>query len=134
MPLASLVDLFFVLSGFVLMPSLAASEKERFGFFKKRLLRFYSVLIPAFLFFVFLNYVDFEGGKFTLTNYSITQIVGAFFLLQMFYAKCVWVLGVLWSLSAELLVNVNVAFHNVTNILFCGVKWKAKDKKRGREG
>jgi peptidoglycan/LPS O-acetylase OafA/YrhL len=82
-PLASLVDPFFVLSGFVLMPSLAASEKERFSFFKKRLLRFYSVLIPAFLIFVFFQYVDFQGGTFTLTNYSIIQIVGAFF-----FCKC----------------------------------------------
>jgi len=105
-PLASLVDLFFVLSGFVLMPSLAASGKARFLFFKKRLVRFYSVLIPAFFIFVFFYSVVFEGGKFLLINYSITQIVGAFFLLQFCYSKCVSVLSPLWSLSAELFVNL----------------------------
>lgn len=41
-----------------------------------------------------------------MTTFSITQIVGAFLLLQMFYYKCFWVLAPLWSLSAELLVNL----------------------------
>jgi len=105
-PLASLVDLFFVLSGFVLMPSIAVSRASRFDFLKKRLLRFYSVLTPAVIAVVLLNYINLGRGPSPVNIHSTTQIVGAFLLLQIFYTNSVWVLIPLWSLSAELFVNL----------------------------
>ena len=105
-PLASLVDLFFVLSGFVLMPSIAVSRASRFDFLKKRLLRFYSVLTPAVIAVVLLNYINLGRGPSPVNIHSTTQIVGAFLLLQIFYTNSVWVLIPLWSLSAELFVKL----------------------------
>ena len=105
-PLASLVDLFFVLSGFVLMPSLSVSGASKIDFLKKRFIRFYSVLTPAVIAVAFLNYIDLGRGPSPVNVHSAIQIVGAFLLLQVFYTNSVWVLVPLWSLSAELFVNL----------------------------
>jgi peptidoglycan/LPS O-acetylase OafA/YrhL len=105
-PLASLVDLFFVLSGFVLMPSLSVSRASKIDFLKKRFIRFYSVLAPAIIAVVLLNYINLGRGPSPVNVHSAIQIAGAFLLLQVFYTNSVWVLIPLWSLSAELFVNL----------------------------
>jgi len=64
------------------------------------------VLTPAVIAVVLLNYTNFGRGPSPVNVHSTTQIVGAFLLLQIFYTNSVWVLIPLWSLSAELFVNL----------------------------
>ena len=105
------VDFFFVLSGFVLFPSLPQSFKG-FGrtsgrFVLNRILRFWPMLIAV----VALIWVLYRIGQSTEfaqpdPNYSDETFVQAFFLTQLFNAGAIGMNWALWSLSAEWFGNL----------------------------
>jgi peptidoglycan/LPS O-acetylase OafA/YrhL len=103
-------DFFFVLSGFVLakyFDSRTSTLSYR-GFVAKRLVRFYPLALVALasslvIAFVLANTGTAGGWP---TYLSAPSIFFAALLLQVFYAPSVFVMSPLWSLSAELLVNL----------------------------
>jgi peptidoglycan/LPS O-acetylase OafA/YrhL len=107
-----LVDFFFVLSGFVLQPSLpTASESRRqqtWHFIARRFIRFWPMVV-AVLVFRFALWVQWElrdqpdvafGHSPALTHLP-TSLVGAGLLLQIIVPSAAQWNGALWSLSAE---------------------------------
>jgi len=101
------VDLFFVLSGFVLAPQLLlrskGSSKE---FIVKRVLRLWPMLIPAFIILVATEMVPVIHKSLHATSHAPLQYVCAFLLLQIFSGTLIPILTPLWSLSAEWFVNL----------------------------
>jgi peptidoglycan/LPS O-acetylase OafA/YrhL len=104
----SFVDFFFVLSGFVLAPSILSLAKGgKKKFFVSRIIRLYPMLIPVFITLILVQKVPFLSEN--LTGFPSTEplaFLGAFLLLQVFWAAIIPVYTPLWSLSAELFANL----------------------------
>jgi peptidoglycan/LPS O-acetylase OafA/YrhL len=114
------VDFFFVLSGFVLYPSIPKSfvgfGRTSLKFVLNRILRFWPMLIAV----VALIWVLYRIGQSTQyatpdPNYSDQTFIQAFFLTQLFNAGAIGMNWALWSLSAEW-------FGNLTYIPLAAVK------------
>jgi len=107
-----LVDLLFVLSGFVLYPALYSQKRyssKKFIF--SRILRIYPMLISVFvLYFLIYGNISFFGKVSGFAQPNLIETVGAFFLLQIFWGATIPVSTVLWSLSAEWFVNLLAVF------------------------
>jgi len=99
-----MVDFFFVLSGFVLSKQIQAMSQSLITlnqFIRKRAIRIYPAL---FVFFLVSSILEiFQKGKFDLRSISI--ILGASLLLQVFSPVFLGTNIPLWSLSVELSVN-----------------------------
>jgi len=122
------VEFFFVLSGFVLLPTLKnLSELKTYDRYKSgatwiklRVVRFWTVLIPALtilLVFETTEYViEKHSGNFgaapSLFPGSLNALVGAIFLIQVFYENSLMWHGPAWSLSVEVWVNVIAVIFN----------------------
>jgi peptidoglycan/LPS O-acetylase OafA/YrhL len=104
------VDFFFVLSGFVLSPSLVSTKTNtKKKFILNRLTRLFPMIVMFFIAMLAPKII-----KLLLPHYnlpvdghtpSLFIYFGAFFLLQIFYAPFMQVNVPLWSLSAEMFVN-----------------------------
>ena len=104
----SFVDFFFVLSGFVLAPSILSLAKgSRKKFLVSRILRLYPMLIPVFITLILVQKVPFIS-EYLVGSPSTEPLVflGAFFLLQIFWGATITVSMPLWSLSAEWFTNL----------------------------
>jgi len=106
-----LVDFFFVLSGFVLQPSMPQSF-QRFGrsaskFILQRILRFWPMLI-AVTYVTWLIYRIQQSDPNTLPDegHSDKMFIQSFLLLQLFNAAAIGMNWALWSLSAEWFGNL----------------------------
>jgi peptidoglycan/LPS O-acetylase OafA/YrhL len=105
------VDFFFVLSGFVLSPSISRyANLSKKKFIVIRILRFYPTLIIMFFFIIFFERVPLVRDTFDVPVNGIFTYFGAFFLLQIFYAPFTNLNSPLWSLSAEFWVNIMAIF------------------------
>lgn len=112
-----LVDFFFVLSGFVLAPSLRNSDHTfRRKFLLSRAIRLYPMLIPVFIAIIVLEKVPAISRNLT-QNTSITtnSMLGAILLLQIFLPSTIYLNVPLWSLSAEWFVNILAASVRLEN-------------------
>jgi peptidoglycan/LPS O-acetylase OafA/YrhL len=118
-----LVDFFFVLSGFVLWPSMPANAvklgRQSWVFVLKRIFRFWPLTIAALVISLVginlhrqinlmhgsydLPYGSFVGMKPADINVTL---VGAFLLLQIIISSAISLNAPLWSLSAEWLTNL----------------------------
>jgi peptidoglycan/LPS O-acetylase OafA/YrhL len=107
---ASFVDFFFVLSGFVLAPSILSLAKgARKKFIVSRILRLYPMLIPFFITLIIFQKVPFISEQ--LSGFPSTgplAFLGALLLLQIFWSATIPVSSQLWSLSAEWFTNLIV--------------------------
>ncbi len=121
------VDFFFVLSGFVLAPSLLSTNFNNKYFIKKRLLRFWPSLIPVFLFTILKDFskqhVEVIRVQSNTDSLKMPLIyVGSFLLLQIFSVILISVNVPLWSLSAEFFVNIFASIiSNIKNIAKVGI-------------
>jgi len=102
------VDFFFVLSGFVLAPTLlnvsAGSTKK---FIVVRLLRLFPMLIPIFITLLIMQQLSFFARNLHVLNQTpLVNYLGAFLLLQIFWASTIHLNTPLWSLSAEWFINL----------------------------
>jgi peptidoglycan/LPS O-acetylase OafA/YrhL len=102
------VDFFFVLSGFVLSNSLMNSDKNIKRFIKSRIMRLYPAIFVAFIIILATRYTFLERTT-TASHYDLKDYVLAFFLLQAFIWNLYPICIPLWSLSAELFVNIFAA-------------------------
>lgn len=117
------VDFFFVLSGFVLWPSMPHSGKQlgraSAVFITKRIFRFWPLAVTSLLLALFL--LDWERNVLVAQdNFNppygslaglpqderVHILVFAFLLLQVFLAAAIAINVPLWSLSAEWIANV----------------------------
>ena len=110
-PLYLCVDLFFVLSGFVLFPIYPNQlDMQSVGnFIKKRALRFWPMSIAALLFSVIWIMQQSNTGNIALDKYGddpAISFLGALLLLQIFSATATQWIVPLWSLSAEWITNL----------------------------
>lgn len=105
------VDFFFVLSGFVLQPSMPQNF-DKFGrssarFILQRILRFWPMLIAVTaLTWVIYRIQQSDPEVWPDPNYSDSNFRASFFLLQMFIASAIGMNWALWSLSAEWFGNL----------------------------
>lgn len=97
------VDFFFVLSGFVLFPSLECDTPKKF--LVKRLLRLYPMILTTFTFLILLKLL-FTAMFPSVNTFSFGNILGAIILLQVFNLDFLAPNVPLWSLSAEIFVNL----------------------------
>lgn len=105
------VDFFFVLSGFVLQPSLPQNFKK-FGrtslrFVLNRILRFWPMLIAV----TFVTWAIYRIGQSDPSslpdgNYSDHNFMYSFFLMQIIIPSAIGMNWALWSLSAEWFGNL----------------------------
>jgi peptidoglycan/LPS O-acetylase OafA/YrhL len=101
-----LVDFFFVLSGFVLGPSIVLTDTEsRIYFIKKRIIRIYPILIPVVSVMYLMNEVYYFQVRLGTSSYPIYYYLGTFFLIHLFFAPIIPMNTPLWSLSSEMFVN-----------------------------
>ena len=106
-----LVDFFFVLSGFVLQPSMPASFKG-FGrssikFILNRILRFWPMLIAVLgVTWIIYRIRQSDPDVWPDPNFTDGMFIQAFFLLQIFNAAVIAMNWPLWSLSAEWFGNL----------------------------
>jgi len=101
------VDFFFVLSGFVLAPSLA--KENGFSarkFITKRLMRLYPILVPVFITLIASEKIPLLSRKLHSNPHPFVNYLGAFLLLQIFWGSLLHINIALWSLSAEWFVNI----------------------------
>lgn len=115
-----LVDFFFVLSGFVLFPSLPQNKRgfcrDYRNFVFCRALR----LMPIPMIAIFLSLAPYWLGRlatgrsdiyvFEDSNKSLDDVVSGLFLLQIFFSTSIFLVIPLWSLSAEWITNLIAAF------------------------
>lgn len=118
-----LVDFFFVLSGFVLWPTLPHDRtrgyKEYSTFFFKRLLR----LWPMLFFALFISNLIYWIGYFTSDDPTISidenrgwkLVLAAIFMLQIVVSSSMFMVVPLWSLSAEWFTNLIYGFLSLIN-------------------
>jgi len=102
-----LVDLFFLLSGFVLAPQLRVNSKSSARrFILNRILRLWPMLVPVFMTMIVIGRLPILHGHLKSISYSYIQYGGAFLLLQIFISGVISMNTPLWSLSAEWFVNL----------------------------
>jgi peptidoglycan/LPS O-acetylase OafA/YrhL len=123
------VEFFFVLSGFVLWPTLkkisgSKRQRDRYksgtAWIKLRLIRFWTVLIPALTILLVI-----ELAHYTIEKYSgdlgetpshlpgsLNALLGAIFLIQIFYESALLWHAPAWSLSVEFWVNIIAVLFN----------------------
>lgn len=101
------VDFFFVLSGFVLLPSMPQNVRElpRVGatFVVKRIFRFWPMLIAVLLVLWFLYAKERRLGD---PNFSEEAFIQSILLLQIWFSATIAMNWPLWSLSAEWFANL----------------------------
>ena len=100
------VDFFFVLSGFVLAPSLGTGARSKTKFIKSRLIRLYPAVLLSFLIIGLTHLLPFIKATSTAKEFGIHQYVFGIMLLQIFIPSIYWMNIPLWSLSAEIFVNI----------------------------
>lgn len=103
-----LVDLFFVLSGFVLWPQIEKYRTKKLRFLKLRAIRLFPLVVLAIFFKVLLWIYQLNEGTATreVSFETLITIPAALLLLQIvFHASTYWI-GPLWSLSAEWFANI----------------------------
>jgi peptidoglycan/LPS O-acetylase OafA/YrhL len=108
----TLVDFFFVLSGFVLAPKiLYVSKVSKRQFIIKRALRIFPMLIPLFCTLLLTQkFPPISNHMNNIPNANLLQYLGAFLLLQVFWSSLTKLNAPLWSLSAEWLINLFAIF------------------------
>jgi peptidoglycan/LPS O-acetylase OafA/YrhL len=115
-PLYLMVDFFFVLSGFVLVPSLPKSyekfHRQFLQFAVKRILRLWPMLIVVLLVSAGAYYLQMwdthrtgAGFDYDLNRNAHTYLAAAL-LLQIWISKSMFMVVPLWSLSAEWFANL----------------------------
>ena len=112
------VDLFFVLSGFVLCNTITQASANGLSglktFVKKRFLRLYPVLIFALLLTLLTKLAEYSfelyrgtvGDQPAFHSNELILYILSFLLLQFLYPMAITVLVPLWSLSTELYSNL----------------------------
>jgi peptidoglycan/LPS O-acetylase OafA/YrhL len=101
------VDLFFVLSGFVLFPELSKIEDSKLArvFMLKRIIRLSPLPILTIIFMSLRQHNStFQSIKFVEVS-SFTAVISSILFLQVFSSQAVAVNLTLWSLSAEFWTN-----------------------------
>ena len=115
--LYSSVDFFFVLSGFVLLPSIdrIKSKIDILNFIRSRAVRLLPMSIATIIFVIFIqkivdikHFIFKEYDKEGVSLDPKTLII-AFLLLQIFSTNAQLLNGPLWSLSVEWLSNIAIA-------------------------
>jgi peptidoglycan/LPS O-acetylase OafA/YrhL len=106
-----LVDFFFVLSGFVLFPSMPKqlSKLPRDGakFVMQRIVRLWPVLIAVLgLIYVIYALEQDKAGASPDPNFSDELFIQSFLLLQIWFSATIAMNWPLWSLSAEWFANL----------------------------
>jgi peptidoglycan/LPS O-acetylase OafA/YrhL len=111
-----LVDFFFVLSGFVLWPSLPKeirnAKKDSTRFVLQRFVRLWPVLffaiVIANVFYFSQQYWDRSHHLFANpdSNHRLPIILIALAMLQVIFSQSIYLIVPLWSLSAEWLTNI----------------------------
>ena len=111
------VDFFFVLSGFVLAPSLGQVTNVQTAcvFLKSRFLRIFPMVLAVITFTIFYDLILI--GKHLILGeprseriiLSIPTLAFSFLMFQIFYKPAVLVDYPVWSLSAEWIANILVA-------------------------
>ena len=110
-----LVDLFFLLSGFVLAPQLIGSKKKtRKSFMFARFVRLYPMLFAVIIFRILVQRIPILQVLFTFDPKSLKSCLAALALLQVIYLPALYFYIVLWSLSAEIFVNFLACFMKPT--------------------
>ena len=110
-PLILLVDLFFVLSGFVLepiFPKQSGNGQVR-EFIKKRAIRFWPMAVASLLTILIWFLQSGTGNRETWEPYGSNPalaFLSAVMLLQIFVVQSIWWNPPLWSLSAEWFSNL----------------------------
>lgn len=121
------VEFFFVLSGFVLHPTLkklsqttSIQNKSRINWIKLRFIRFWTVLIPVLIMMLIIQVSEWAMEKYSgdpgsspaQFPDSLKYLLGAIFLTQIFNENSLIWHAPAWSLSVEIWVNVlAVAFN-----------------------
>ena len=116
--LYSSVDFFFVLSGFVLLPSIdrITNYREAGIFIRNRAVRLFPMSIITIMFVVIfektldLKHFILNSQKSEGLPTDPQTLVFAFLLLQVFSYTAQWLNGPLWSLSVEWISNLIFAF------------------------
>ena len=115
-PLFLMVDFFFVLSGFVLLPSLPATYRDfgrqTYHFVMRRVLRLWPMVITviafsAGIYYLHMWWVHRTGAGFNYdVNRTTWNYTAALLLWQIWVSKSMFMVVPLWSLSAEWFANV----------------------------
>jgi peptidoglycan/LPS O-acetylase OafA/YrhL len=116
-----LVDFFFVLSGFVLQPSMPQDYKKIYRtapkFILNRIFRFWPMVAAVTaLAWVIYRIQQSDPSAYPEDSYSDDNFMSSFFLLHMFVASAIGINWALWSLSAEW-------FGNLAYTPLTGIKW-----------
>lgn len=112
------VDLFFILSGFVLEPSFPKRRNLRdfINFTTRRYIRLAPMLYSTLIFSIIYQVAivlknSFEGGVGRPSlNLTLTSIVFSLLFLQIFSNQAILLNYPMWSLSAEWIVNLLLVF------------------------
>ncbi len=105
-PLSICVDLFFVLSGFVLAPIFPNQKVAVKAFMLKRALRFWPMAVTALLVKLVLVLQQTLAGNALSDQINAVSFIGALLLLQIIYEPSLTWIVPLWSLSAEWFSNL----------------------------
>jgi len=100
------VDFFFVLSGFVLAPSLVSDARSKTRFLKSRFIRLYPAVFASFLIIGLTHILPFIKVTSSAKEFGVHQYVFGLMLFQVFVPSIYWMNIPLWSLSAEIFVNI----------------------------
>ena len=104
---AFVVDYFFILSGFVLQPSIFARQSSK-KWILRRIIRIWIPLIPTITLISILISLNVQSATTIGEGNFLVSILIALFLLQTFYPPSVALNTPLWSLSAEFITNLIV--------------------------
>jgi len=100
------VDFFFVLSGFVLASSILKKNRSVKKFLFSRAIRVYPAILVSFFLVGLIYFLPLLNSTTTARKFNFFQYVLAFLLLQVFIPGIYWINHPLWSLSAELFINI----------------------------
>jgi peptidoglycan/LPS O-acetylase OafA/YrhL len=122
--LYSSVDFFFVLSGFVLLPSIerVMNYEEARLFIRSRAVRLLPMSIATILFVLFVevliktkHYIFNEPSREGIPI-DLRSLIYALLLFQVFSQTAQWLNGPLWSLSVEWVSNIVFAVFSIARI------------------